>query len=282
MYHSILHYRKPIIVRCLLKHWDIVHTGRLVLKLSMTFTRRCVTTGATSSIKRETDVDSKLSFEQQVILSATKKWIDTIVIGEKLCPFVAPLKESNAIRFVASNATNVEQAIYKVEAEAKLLLKGFEKARKSNVSEETDGLIVHQSMELHKKSSTHRATLIIFYGPFVTEFNEFDIICESVYHNVLIEKRFFDILSVMNFHPNHISYYDKRPPKINDSFYYPKRSPYPTMLLVPDSEMQSAFQIDKINELCGRNKIKFVEQGLKKCQERLRSCYDGDPNRMKE
>jgi uncharacterized protein len=279
MFHSILHPPKPIVVLFLRTHWETVHTVRLGLKLSMTVSRRFLTADA-SSMKRETDVSSKLSFQQQVILSATKKWIDSIVIAEKLCPFVAPLKQANAIRFVASKATTVEQAIYKFEVEAKLLLKGFEKRRKSKLSEETDGLIAHEPVPLHDKSSTHRATLIIFHGPFVTEFDDFDAMCELVNHNVLIEKKFFDILSVMNFHPNYISYYDVRHRKIDDSFYYPKRSPYPTMLLLPDVEMQSAYQTDKIQELCARNKMKFVEQGLKKCQSRLQSCYDVDPNKM--
>ena len=260
-----------MIERCVRKSYGTVY------KESTLSWTRCRVTPGNFSIKRDnssksTDNESKISIQQQVIINATKKWIDTIVIGQELCPFVAPLKESNTIRFVASTAATVEQAIHKFEVEAKLLLKGYKNSRKSKLTEEADGLFVHQSPELRNKSNSHEVTLLIFHGPFVTDFNDFDMLCEQVNHNILIEKRFFDILAVMNFHPKYVSYYDSRPEKVNDSFYYPNRSPYPTMLLVPDLEMQAAFQIEAIGELCGRNKIKFVGQGLRKCQTRLQSC----------
>ena len=276
LFHAVLH-------RIKYKCYGTVNTESLRLnKAFMKWTYRFLT-AETGSGTKERDTDNSVPSHSQVIISATKKWIDLVVIGEELCPFVSPLKESESIRFVSSNATTAEQAIHNFEVEAKLLLKGLRKARstKTKLSEETEGLLVHQSSELHQTTSAHlhRATLISFHGPFVTEFNDFDTLCELIYHNILIEKRFFDILEVMNFHPDYISYYDKRPPKINDSFYYPKRSPFPTMLLVPDSDMQSARRADKIEELCGRNKMKFVEQGLKKCQSRLRSCYDVEQRR---
>jgi hypothetical protein len=271
MFHAALKQSKH-------KYWRLIQSDSLTLKISSACTRRF---GASNTVADSKERDTNNSNNNspcpsKIIVSATKKWLDLVVIGEELCPFVLPLKESNAIRFVSSNATTVEQALDEFEAEAKLLLKGFKKVRnsKTKLSEETAGLFVNQSSDLPPESSAHRATLLSFHGTFVTEFNDFDTLCELVNHHVLIENRFYDILSVMNFHPDYVSYYDKRPPKTNDSFYYPKRSPFPTMLLVPNSDMQSALRTDGVAGLRSRNKSKFVEQGMKKCQERLRSCYN--------
>jgi hypothetical protein len=48
--------------------------------------------------------------------------VDTIVVGERLCPFVMPLKSSNTLRYVASDATSIDQAVLDVANEANLLM----------------------------------------------------------------------------------------------------------------------------------------------------------------
>ena len=274
--HAVHHHPPSSAALHVSKYWGTVISGRFGLKKSKESIRRCLATGTVAGFNLGGTDSSDASSPSKIIINATKKWVDSIVIDEELCPFVSPLKKSDAIRYVSSNASTLEQAIHSFEVEAKMLLKGYENTRstKNKLSEETNGLIVHQSPEIHQKSSTHRVTLISFHGPFVSEFEDFDILCELINHNVLIERKYFDILAVMNFHPQYFSFYDKKPPKINDSFYFPRRSPFPTMLLVPESDMQSAWSSDKIGELCVRNKIKFIEQGIKKCQSRLRSCYD--------
>jgi uncharacterized protein len=256
-------------------HGDVLHSPRACRTKSKTLH---VIKYSSSPIRSDTTGNNITSppGNKPDIIAATKKWVDLIVIGEKLCPFIEPLKLSNTIRYVLSNASDIEKAVEDVATEAKLLLKEHCTLRPDLKDEATDGLLIHQPKQKDSKHELREATLLIFHGPFVKEFNDFDILCEKVYHHVFIEMKFFDILSVMNFHPNHISYFDKRPKGIDDSFFYPRRSPFPTILLVPQCDMETALQTDDIDDLADKNKIKFVKQGLKVCETRLASCYDLD------
>jgi hypothetical protein len=209
------------------------------------------------------------------IVASTKKWVDSIVIRDQLCPFVEPLKAANSIRFVASNAVDIKQAVVDFATEAKLLLPDHSVTSTGKVDsdDEAEGLLVHVSNTESMKPRSSAATLISFHGPFVRTFEDFDVLCEAVYSNTMIDLKFFAVLSIKYFHPNFINYYEKRPEKADDSFFFAMRSPYPTMLLVPEVDMQSALDSDRIEELTLKNKYKCIEQGLDVCRDRLKSCY---------
>ena len=71
----------------------------------------CDSDGTSTSVQTSYDV-----------IASTKKWVDTIIVGERLCPFVMPLKSSNTLRYVASNATTIDQAVMDIATQANLLL----------------------------------------------------------------------------------------------------------------------------------------------------------------
>jgi hypothetical protein len=274
MFHStcVLHYPKKLGLITLFKCGNKYGTRLLGIEVNNGLPQRSMTTNSTianDSIKR----NDEIRMSKYDIVASTKAWVDSVVVDEKLCPFVAPLKEANAIRYVASDASNVEQAVQEFAVEARLLVKDRVRRNHNKNPHLDKGLIVHRPVEIAETVTSQNVTLMSFRGSFVDEFDDFDVLCEQINLDVIIEMHFFDILAVMNFHPKYFSYYEKRHEKINDSIYYPRRSPFPTLLLVPDKDMQAAFDTDKVEELCSGNKIKFVEQGLKKCKARLESCY---------
>ena len=52
----------------------------------------------------------------------TQKWLDTIVIGEKLCPFAPPVSNEPKLRIHVSNAPNHDDIIQEIYSEACLLI----------------------------------------------------------------------------------------------------------------------------------------------------------------
>ena len=55
---------------------------------------------------------------QTTKIAATQKWVQRIVIGEKLCPFAAPLlKDDGLLRIVSSSANSTPQAVEDIKKE---------------------------------------------------------------------------------------------------------------------------------------------------------------------
>ncbi|CAJ1437541.1 unnamed protein product [Effrenium voratum] len=61
-------------------------------------------------------------------VAATRRWLDSVVIGEKLCPFAAPVREEQKLKLVASLAEDAEALTGEVAAEAKILVAGVGEA----------------------------------------------------------------------------------------------------------------------------------------------------------
>ncbi|CAJ1339498.1 unnamed protein product [Effrenium voratum] len=61
-------------------------------------------------------------------VAATRRWLDSVVIGEKLCPFAAPVREEQKLKLVASLAEDAEALTGEVAAEAKMLVAGVGEA----------------------------------------------------------------------------------------------------------------------------------------------------------
>ncbi|CAK9050495.1 unnamed protein product [Durusdinium trenchii] len=58
-------------------------------------------------------------------VEATKRWLDSIVIGEKLCPFAAAVREEQKLRVLASEAKDAEMLAKEVATEAAILVEGL-------------------------------------------------------------------------------------------------------------------------------------------------------------
>jgi len=61
----------------------------------------------------------------QRLIHETQNWLDRIVIGQKLCPFAPPVRSPPRLRMVASEATDADQLVEQMSAEADLLVAGL-------------------------------------------------------------------------------------------------------------------------------------------------------------
>jgi len=216
------------------------------------------------------------------VLRATKKWVDTIVIREQFCPFVEPLRLADRIRFVVSPATSMDEAVEDFLTEAKLLLPNHEvippppsklRPDQDYREEEQEDLIVDRTKKEKVDPPPFACTLISFDGQFVQTSENFDLLCDQIYGKIIIDLRFFQELSYMTFHPNMVNYYEKQHKLSDETFFFALRSPYPTMLLVPFTDMKEALKTPNIEELTLTNRFKCMFQGVHTCYKRLVACY---------
>jgi hypothetical protein len=277
--HAVVGHATRIAVFRLCSRWDVDVSVRRLCAIC-TSTQRSDRSRLFSSSSSDSSNNSTDSYYKHDPLTSSKKWVDTIVIREQLCPFVDPLKVSNKLRFVASKSSDAREAVEDFATEAKLLLPEYRVTKdKENAIE---GLFLGQPDEDSPVIRSHGATVMAFHGPFVKKFEDFDLLCEEIYAKVLIDMKFFPLLAVKYFHPNYVNYYEERPEDVNDCFYYAMRSPYPTMVLIPEEDYTSALESDLIpEELSLMNKIKFVEQEIEVCQARLQACYVHDFGKSK-
>lgn len=187
---------------------------------------------------------------------ATMHWYRTIVVGEKLCPFAAPiLKDGNLVRVVVSPAQTVHQAICDVRRQIEDLV------GENRVDEHETSLIVF--------SENHSDSFVWKYLDFVRLSWTLQ---EEAVGDIYREK-----VQLVLFHPraNHQTYAvvdtDNDEDHPSD---YTIRSPYPTIHLLREEDVMKAVQsgYPDLEYLPSRNKAKFTQQGLDLCRERLQSC----------
>jgi hypothetical protein len=190
-------------------------------------------------------------------LTATKKWVETVVIGEKLCPFAPPVLHHETLRIVVSDAENAEEAVSLVAAEAHLL--------------------VGNGWDLSKgiKSET---TLVVFDAPFVKDFRDFVNLSWTLQTDAVLANGHAEKLQLVLFHP-HATHetYSSQDDSPGD---YTIRSPFPTVHLLREQDVMRAVSYPNLESLPARNKARLVSQGLHVCKARLERCYQNvDPIR---
>lgn len=202
---------------------------------------------------------TKTTFKKE---KATIKWFRTIVVGEKLCPFAAPLlKQDSLLRVVASHAKTAKQAIQEVHEQVTAL-----------VGED--------------RQDTHETTLIVFddhYDSFVYNYLDFIRLSWSLQEEAIGDV-YRDLLQLVLFHPRatHQTY---AATSVGDGGIneeqpsdYTIRSPYPTIHLLREQDVMKAVQsgYPDLEYLPSRNKAKLTQQGIDVCRDRWRACFNVD------
>jgi hypothetical protein len=200
----------------------------------------------TSSSSKETSSD---------LSESTRKWFESIVIGQKLCPFAPPLlANKQLLRIVESAASTEHDAIRDIASEVTLLVGN------------------------NAPSSSHETTLVVFHAPFVTEFRDFVRLSWQLQTEAVGERYQSDVQLVL-FHPEatHQTYATFSDDADDDSLAadYTIRSPFPTIHLLRETDVLNAVQsgYPSLETLPARNKAKLIAQGVKKCRHRLQECY---------
>lgn len=209
------------------------------------------------------------------LVESTKKWIDRVVIGEKLCPFATPLRDSNSIRIVASGAQSAAEATVDVAVELDQLLRPKMHWKDENTLATT---LCDSSPNLGEKDTvirSHETTLIVFDGDFVRDFNEFVRLSWILQSDAVMKGGFDHDVQLVLFHPTakHQTYgTDEADGNAAD---YTIRSPYPLIHLLREADVMRAVsgRYPNLEDLPSRNKKKLVAQGSSICKNRLLDCY---------
>jgi hypothetical protein len=211
-----------------------------------------VTNRLTPSFKHLRDGYRCLSSTAESRIAATQKWFETIVVGEKLCPFAPPLLQNpSLLRIVSSDASSPEEAIRHVSKEVRLLV-------------DQDIAPTHE----------HETTLVVLdHCPFVADFRDFVHLSWQLQEEAIGEES-LGKLQIVLFHPQatHQTYAAEGEQNPAD---YTIRSPFPTIHLLREVDVLRAVQggYPNLETLPARNKDKLIQQGLQVCERRLQQCH---------
>jgi uncharacterized protein len=148
--------------------------------------------------------------EARTASAATEHWLKIAVIGLNLCPFAKAVQVKNQIRYVVSDATNIDALAEDLVAELELLAEANE--------EKID-------------------TTLIVCPNVLTDFLDFNDFLD-VADGIIEELELDGILQVAPFHPQ-FQFEDTEPDDITN---YTNRSPFPTLHLLREDSVTRAVE----------------------------------------
>ncbi len=178
--------------------------------------------------------------DEQIVL-AVRKWVETLVVGMNLCPFAKRELVKNRVRFVTTAATTKEQLLLVLQAELELL--------NADLSVETTLLI-------------HPDVLQDFY-----DFNDFLHDADSL----LVEMELEGTYQIASFHPD----YQFGGTSPSDAENYTNRSPYQVLHLLREDSLERVIaDYPNVDDIPQRNIELMNELGREKLQALLKSCLN--------
>lgn len=173
-------------------------------------------------------------------ITATRQWIDNVVVDLNLCPFAKRELNNDTVRLALSSTITEEQLLHELVDELGLLLKHAEI--------ETTLLI-------------HPHVLKDFY-----DFNDF----LSVANELLVEQGVEGIFQLASFHPE----YQFAGVAEQDASNYTNRSPYPMLHILREESLSRAIDaFPDVGTIPERNVSLMNQMGTRKLQALLRACY---------
>ena len=149
-----------------------------------------------------------MSLSTDAVISDTRAWLEKAVIGLNLCPFAKGVYIKNQVRFVVSEATNLDQLLDDLDREILLLA-------------EADPCEIDTTLLIHPKVLTD-----------FLDFNDFLDVADGV----VAEHGLEGTLQVASFHPD----YQFADTECDDISNYTNRSPYPILHLLREDSLDRA------------------------------------------
>ena len=148
------------------------------------------------------------NLDDDVIVAATRHWVEQAVLGLNLCPFAKAVVVKEQVRYVVSPATTPEALLEQLMDELQLL-------------SDTDAGKIDTTLLIH---------------PFVLtdflDYNEFLDVADAAIEDMDLEGE----LQVASFHPD----YQFADTDINDIENFTNRSPYPVLQLLREDSIERA------------------------------------------
>ena len=176
----------------------------------------------------------------QTIASA-RQWVETVVVGLKLCPFANRVLEDGQVRFAVTDAENEAELLVALRSELNLL------TRDSAV--ETTLLI-------------HPQTLLDFY-----DFNDFLQIADDLLTDLALQ----GIVQIASFHPDY-QFGGTAPDDVQN---YTNRSPNPMLHLIREDSLARAIgAYPDVAQIPTRNVALMQSMGSAKARALLARCAE--------
>ncbi len=256
------------------------------------FYRQC--TSSSSSPSHSNYCNDNDTLKRKAI---TQKWIDSIVIGQKLCPFAPPLLvnsnnnnngdddttttshiQHDKLRIHISNATNYDEIIQDIISEVHYLL--------INENDNPSTLDNHQQQPPCSSSIRKPETTLVVLNetkcPSIRNFHNFIKLSWRIQNECIVQFNYRYDLQIVLFHPLAIhntyteeaSYGGDDDEHDDDAANYTIRSPFPIIHLLKEKDILQAVQSGyrDLEGLPSRNKAKFRKQGSLGCKQRLDAC----------
>ena len=189
-------------------------------------------------------------------LRATRRWLDRIVIGQRLCPFAPPVRAPPQLNLLVSRAENLDGIVREVAAAATALRRGIDDPTLAPADGETTLIILNEDTGGHPLSWRDLVSL-----------------SWRLQEEAILEPGHGEHLQIVLFHPNatHTTYIEDGAPA--DAGDYSIRAPFPTVQLLREIDVLRAVQsYPGADAIPARNRVRLRAQGLAACEERLRGC----------
>lgn len=179
--------------------------------------------------------------DKQALINHTKKWLSSVVIAHKLCPFAKREYETDRIHYDVIHAPDFESQLTQILAQCAALDK--------NPSRET--------------------TLLIFPTS-LSDFEDYLDVLETA-NACLKDQGYEGIYQLASFHPN----YRFEGTQDNDPSNYTNRSPYPMLHILREASLETALSNYPNPENIPKRNVKLTQDlGLKTLRAWLAACYD--------
>ena len=175
------------------------------------------------------------------VISATRKWVEDVVVGYNLCPFAKRELVRNRVRFVVSEAETEDELLQALHSELQRL---------EDEPEIETTLLIHPGV-------------LQDFGPY----NEFLDAADGLLAYLDME----GVYQIASFHPDY-RFAGTEPDAAEN---YTNRSPFPMLHLLREASLEAA--IDSYPDVDGipqRNIELMNELGSEKMRSILRSCLD--------
>ena len=232
-------------------------------------------------------------------MEETQRWLDGIVIGQKLCPFAPPVRSAPQLRMVVpdANTTNngdgLNELLEQISAEADLLVEGLLNQQKSMMEECDGGDDDYDQNSADNYEYPPETTLIILdtelYPSLGREYRNLVQLSWRIQMECIVDRGHSDHLQLVLFHPLAVhDTYTERPPandgdeQVEDCADYTIRSPHPTLHLLRQVDVMWAVRDSGYRDLEGlpsRNKARLRGDGIELCRRRLEACSSPVPNK---
>lgn len=182
---------------------------------------------------------SNVSTDQ--IITQTRHWIKTVVVGHQFCPFAGQVFDAESIHY---------QVIEQVQTEVLLQT------------------LINECQRLDRTQAIE--TTLIIYPLGVSDFECYLDLLELA-EELLVEQGYEGIYQLASFHPN----YQFEGAEIDDPSNYTNRSPYPMLHLLREASLERAISDYPDIEIIPERNINYAKSlGIEKLSDGLKSCYE--------